>query len=160
MKLNPCLFLISVFIIQVLFNPGLRSQNLDTLESQTSETDTFTHFTNDLSPENIISSSQMVKYWILQNREKIRKSLDRMKKTDQQFTYNGFPYIYGSRFHYSDELKLDYRQSSLYIPKIVRDYLDFKMGRDPFLPIMGTGPSNLIGNPIWYYIYMSSMRKQ
>ncbi len=149
----------SVLIIQLIFNSCLRSQNLDTLESHTSEIDTFTRFTNNLSPENVISSNQMVKYWILQNQEKIRKSLNWTKGKDQQFTYNGFPYIYGSRFHYSDELQLDYRQSSLYIPKVVRDYLDFKMGRDPYLPIMGTGSSNLIGNPIWYYIYMSSMRK-
>lgn len=96
-------------------------------EKQLSETELFP-----VSP----SGSQLLKYWILTNPQQFQARLyfnpDRRKKLSlQPFATIHSPYQYGQL-----NPAVDYRESSLYIPGNVQAWTDYKMGREPYLPLI------------------------
>ncbi len=147
-------------VFYLIIGQYFTANTTDTLQIHNKHPESVKLSSTDTTIQTVRPSDRFIKYWIWQHRQELWKNLGQDSQPAQQYTYPRFPSIVENRFYHSDQLQLDYRQSSIYIPVIVRDYLDFKMGRDRYLPIMGTGPSTVFTNPIWYHIQVKSMRRE
>jgi hypothetical protein len=155
---NQAFFLYMVFYL--IIAQYFSANATDTSKTRPIQSKSVKLSSTDSTIETVNPSDRFIKYWIWQHRQELWKNFGQDSQPSQQYTYPRFPAIVENQFFHSDQLQLDYRQSSIYIPLIVREYLDFKMGRDRYLPIMGTGPSTVFTNPIWYQIQMRSMRRE
>ena len=82
------------------------------------------------------TTDQMIKLWVLQHQSQIWDQVelsDNQKKGSNNYGFrNMFKSYNNTNFTYPG---LELRESSLYIPQNVRDFTDFKMGRDRYLPV-------------------------
>ena len=82
-------------------------------------------------------TDQLLKLWVIQHRSRIWEQVEISGNPGTANSVYGF----ADMFTGFDDAKLAYpglemRESSIYIPENVRDYTDYKMGRDRYLPIL------------------------
>jgi hypothetical protein len=81
------------------------------------------------------TSDQMLKLWVIQHQSQIWEEISISDYRSRGKNKYGFGDLFKSynnlEFNYPG---LELRESSIYIPQNVRDYTDFKMGRDRYLP--------------------------
>ncbi|RQW02948.1 MAG: hypothetical protein EH225_07755 [Calditrichaeota bacterium] len=125
---------ISIFIVVLLWFTATGITREDSLTSSpvplhfSKQGETYHLFPYSLSP------GQVLRYHVWQNQTEIWSQPPSGGLKKPQFLPGSMPTRPPSAP--SSVFGLEYRESSLYIPPLVRDYMDYKMGRDRYLPIV------------------------
>jgi predicted transcriptional regulator len=108
-----------------------------------------------------LSSHQMIKNWVFQNRDRIFSefSLSREKTSQDNFAeLSRIDWSLSTPGH--NLLELDFRESSLFIPANVRDFLEYKMGRTRYIPIVTLAGAAFLAYQIYHkYGYLIAKRE-
>jgi hypothetical protein len=122
-------------------NPATASQQVQsTFPSDSLAADSLKSASPDTLPSGPVylrpSTDQLLKLWVIQHQSQI---WDQVEISDYRRPESNV-YEFGNMFKSFDNANFNYpglemRESSIYIPQNVRDYTDYKMGRDRYLPI-------------------------
>ncbi len=96
-----------------------------------------------------LSSRQLVKSWVFQQRNKIWSQVQIEGKEPVSPELTPKPFIdWRPNYPLHTDMSLDYRESSLFVPVNVRDYIDFKMGRYRYIPLASLATAGYLADRI------------
>lgn len=137
-------FLLPCFSTPQRISDKRRNRN-DSLNHKESHTKLIRHYTTVNIFYTLPTSSQLIKFKILENRFKYWKGISNSDNSNLQYVYSTIPLV-----NWDEVIALnkifgpDFRDRSGYIPTIVLNYLDYKMGRDSYLPVVSVNRPGII----------------
>lgn len=108
-----------------------------------------------------VSPSQQLRNWVFLNRSHFRSEIS-LPKTAPSQKFGAIPRIDWALSTPGHAYRgLDFRESSLFVPTNVREYLDYKMGRSRVLPVATLAAAGYLAYLIYQrYGYLLAKREQ
>ncbi|GAB4377113.1 MAG: hypothetical protein Kow0042_24320 [Calditrichia bacterium] len=118
-------------------------------------------FTKDDNYYLSLSPTQKIQFWIFQNRNRFWTEV-RSREGAKIPTSMAQPWIdwnFASPGH--SLMNLDFRESSLFVPPNVREYIDYKMGRSRYLPVASLAAASYLAYQLYQrYGYLLKKREE
>ncbi len=105
---------------------------------------------------------QMLMSWVVGHRNRIWTEVSRGEKPVVPEGASNFPMMnWDQPFPASSSDRVDYRQSSLYVPQNVTDYIEYQMGRSRYIPLGTLAAASFLAHQIYSrYGYLLQKREE